>query len=112
MVHPLCLMEVIIEPISREDREENTLYPNGAHLTDLREIRELVHKMERPGITPSLVYPHDWHEKDLMLFHNRGVMHSVVGVFKDGQIRVFHQCNIAGSDIPQGPSNEDRLKWE
>lgn len=50
-------------------------------------------------------------EKDLMLFHNRGVMHSVVGVFKEGQVRIFHQCNLAASDEVAGPSKEDIDKW-
>jgi len=33
-------------------------------------------------------------------------MHSVVGVFKEGQIRLFHQCNLAASDEPWG-----RVEW-
>ncbi|KAJ7052293.1 hypothetical protein C8F01DRAFT_627122 [Mycena amicta] len=59
----------------------------------------------------SLVYPHDWNEKDLVLFHNRGVLHTVVGAFAEDQVRGFHQCNLAASDDPAGPSNEDVLKW-
>ena len=46
-----------------------------------------------------------------MLFHNRGVLHSVVGVFKPDQIRIFHQCNLAASDEPTGPSEEDIRRW-
>ena len=51
------------------------------------------------------------HEKDLVLFHNRGVTHSVVGAFKEDQIRKFHQCNLAASDFPVGPSEDDVKKW-
>ncbi|KAG8219336.1 hypothetical protein J3R82DRAFT_219 [Butyriboletus roseoflavus] len=51
-----------------------------------------------------LVYPHDWQEKDLVL------LHSVVGAFKPYQVRALHQCNLAASDVPAGPS-EDDLKW-
>jgi hypothetical protein len=47
------------------------------------------------------------HEKDLVIFHNRGVLHTVVGAFKPDQVRAFHQCNLAASDDPQGPSKED-----
>ncbi|KAL0564229.1 hypothetical protein V5O48_017825, partial [Marasmius crinis-equi] len=112
MVHPAAVKEVIIEPVSREDRREGALYPDGTHLKDLYELRDLLWRMQRPGIAPSLVYPHDWKEKDLFLFHNRGVMHSVVGHFKEGQVRLLHQCNLAASDEPIGPSTEDRLKWE
>ena len=50
-------------------------------------------------------------ERDLVLFHNRGLMHTIVGAFKEDQVRLFHQCNIAGSDDPKGPSEDDVLKW-
>jgi alpha-ketoglutarate-dependent taurine dioxygenase len=48
------------------------------------------------------VYPHDWQEKDLVLFHNHGVLHTVVGAFKPDQVCAFHQCNLAASDDPVG----------
>ncbi len=51
------------------------------------------------------------HEKDLVLFHNRGVLHTVVGAFTKEQVRAFHQCNLAASDDPTGPSVEDVQKW-
>lgn len=50
-------------------------------------------------------------EKDMVLFHNRGVLHTVVGAFKEDQVRAFHQCNLAASDDPTGPSEEDVKKW-
>jgi alpha-ketoglutarate-dependent taurine dioxygenase len=50
--------------------------------------------MQRPAIAPSLVYPHDWNEKDLVIFHNRGVLHSVVGAFAPDQVRAFHQVSF------------------
>jgi xanthine dioxygenase len=35
---------------------------------------------------------HSWRsEKDLILFHNRGLLHSAVGTLRRDQIRVFHQ---------------------
>jgi len=58
-----------------------------------------------------LVYPHDWQENDFVLFHNRGVLHSVVGAFTPDQVRVFHQCNLAASDEPTGPNEEDIKKY-
>ena len=57
----------------------------------------------------------DWflcrREKDLVLFHNRGVLHTVVGAFKPDQVRAFHQCNLAASDDPAGPTPEDVKQW-
>ncbi|KAA1477211.1 Clavaminate synthase-like protein [Dentipellis sp. KUC8613] len=106
-----AVAEMIIAPLPDGAEREGALYPDGAHLKDLKSVRELLYQMQRPSIAPELVYPHDWHEKDLVLFHNRGVMHSVVGEFKPGQVRVFHQCNLAASDEPTGPSAEDLQKW-
>jgi xanthine dioxygenase len=53
----------------------------------------------------------DRRENDLILFHNRGVMHAGFGALSPGQIRVFHQCNLAASDDPVGPDEEDIRKW-
>lgn len=47
----------------------------------------------------------------MVLFHNRGVLHSVVGAFSSDQVRAFHQCNLAASDDPAGPTEEDVLKY-
>ena len=47
----------------------------------------------------------------MILFHNRGVLHSAVGAFKPDQVRAFHQCNLAASDDPIGPSYADVLKY-
>ncbi|KIP11549.1 hypothetical protein PHLGIDRAFT_27807 [Phlebiopsis gigantea 11061_1 CR5-6] len=112
-VHPCGACELFVDPLPRTEdgSPQGGLYPEGAHLVDLKTVRNLIYDMQRPGIAPSLVYPHDWHEKDLMLFHNRGVMHSVVGHFKPGKPRVFHQCNLAASDEPLGPSIQDILRW-
>jgi len=110
-VHPCGVAELLIDPLPAGADKEGALYPDGAHLTDLKEVREFLYKMQRPGIAPPLVYPHDWQEKDFVLFHNRGVLHSVVGAFAPDQVRAFHQCNLAASDDPAGPSKEDVEKW-
>ncbi|KAI0041812.1 hypothetical protein FA95DRAFT_1610709 [Auriscalpium vulgare] len=60
---------------------------------------------------PHLVYPHDWREKDLVLFHNRGVTHSIVGNLTPDQVRIYHQCNLAASSEPAGPSADDVATW-
>ena len=46
-------------------------------------------------------------ENDFFLFHNRGLLHTVVGAFTPDQVRAFHQCNLAASDEPAGPTPED-----
>ena len=63
MVHPLAVTEMYIVPLKQGQAHEGALYPNGAHLTDLREIRNLVYKMQRPGIAPDVrsnfIHPHN-----------------------------------------------------
>jgi len=110
-VHPCGVAELLVDPLPAGTKREGALYPDGTHITNLKEARELMYKMQRPGIVPNLVYPHDWREKDLVLFHNRGVLHTVVGAFKEDQVRAFHQCNLAASEDPVGPSDEDVKKW-
>ncbi|KAJ7436290.1 Clavaminate synthase-like protein [Mycena galericulata] len=102
-VHACAAAEILIDPLPADAARKGALYPDGAHLMDLEEVRELLYKMQRPAIAPQLVYPHDWRENDLILFNNGGVMQSVVGALRPDQIRVFHVCNLAGA--------EDVRKW-
>jgi alpha-ketoglutarate-dependent taurine dioxygenase len=76
---------------------------DGTVLDDLAEVREIVHRLQRPGIAPELVYAVDWEEGDMALFNNRGVLHTVTGSFEEGEVRVFRQCNVAASDGVEGP---------
>lgn len=58
--HPCAVAELLIDPLPEGAAKEGALYPDGAHLTDLKEVRSLLYKMQRPAIDPGLVYPHDW----------------------------------------------------
>jgi alpha-ketoglutarate-dependent taurine dioxygenase len=72
----------------------------GASVGDLAECRRLVYDLMRPAIAPSRVYVHPWRDGDLVIFHNRGVWHSVVGSLGPSDLRVYHQCNLASSEPP------------
>jgi xanthine dioxygenase len=76
---------------------------DGTVIDDLKTVRETLYRLQRPSISPQFVYPHDWDEGDLVLFNNHGVMHSIVGAFADDEVRIFRQCNMAGSRPPLGP---------
>jgi len=76
--------------------------PNGDVITDLKEARDLVHRLQRPAISPKYVYAHDWVEGDFVLFNNQGVTHSVVGAFSPEERRLFRQCNMASSEGVMG----------
>ncbi|KAH7884907.1 Clavaminate synthase-like protein [Phlebopus sp. FC_14] len=52
--------EILIDALPPDADREGALYPDGAHLTDLKEVRDLVVRLMRPGIAPSLIYPHVW----------------------------------------------------
>ena len=80
--------------------------PNGEVMNDLAEVRELVHKLQRPAISPQYVYAHDWVQGDLVLFNNQGVTHSVVGAFSPEEKRLFRQCNMASSEGVMGPDGK------
>ena len=53
-VHPCGAMELLVDPLPEGAKREGALYPDGAHITDLKEVRELLYKMQRPGIAPSV----------------------------------------------------------
>lgn len=76
---------------------------DGRVIDDLQQVREIIYRLQRPGISPEFVYAHDWEEGDLVLFNNHGVLHSVVGAFAEGEVRLFRQCNLAASRGPIGP---------
>lgn len=74
---------------------------------DLVKVRELLYKMQRPGISPENVLAHEWKDGDMVFFHNRGLLHSVVGCLRDDDVRIFHQCNMASADDPIPATEED-----
>jgi alpha-ketoglutarate-dependent taurine dioxygenase len=80
--------------------------PDGKVMTDLKEVRDLVHRLQRPGIAPKYVYAHDWAEGDCVLFNNQGVIHSVVGAFTPEEKRLFRQCNLASGEGVMGPDGK------
>lgn len=84
-VHPSAVEDLIID---------------GKPVGDLKKVREILYKFQRPAISPENVYAHEWKDGDFVIFHNRGLLHSVVGSLKDTDERVFHQCNIASADEP------------
>jgi xanthine dioxygenase len=73
-------------------------------LSNLGECRRVLYELMRPAIAPSKVYAHPWRRGDLVIFNNRGVWHSVVGALRPSDQRVYHQCNLASSEPPLGPS--------
>ncbi|KAL1612705.1 hypothetical protein SLS60_000934 [Paraconiothyrium brasiliense] len=88
-IHPSAVQELVSK--------------DGTVIDDLKEVREIVYRLQRPGIAPELVFPIDWEEGDFAIFNNRGVLHSVTGSFLPEEVRIFRQCNMAASQPVQGP---------
>ncbi|PKK45329.1 hypothetical protein CI102_10127 [Trichoderma harzianum] len=76
---------------------------NGEVIDDLERVRDILYRLQRPGIAPQLVYAHDWEEGDFVIFHNRGLQHSIVGSLAEDEVRIMRQCIIAGTEMPEGP---------
>jgi len=53
-VHPCGVMELYVSPLPEGASREGALYPDGAHITDLKEARGLLYTMQRPAIAPSV----------------------------------------------------------
>lgn len=55
-VHPCGVSELLVAPLPEGAKREGALFPDGAHLTDLKEVRELLYKMQRPAIAPQVSF--------------------------------------------------------
>ncbi|KAG6327197.1 hypothetical protein ID866_11892, partial [Astraeus odoratus] len=53
-VHPWAVQELIIAPLPEHAKRDGALYPDGAHLKDLRQIRNLLYRIQRPAIAPQV----------------------------------------------------------
>jgi xanthine dioxygenase len=84
-LHAYCVEDLIVD---------------GKPLGDLETCREILYDLMRPAIAPSRIYAHPWRDGDLVIFHNRALWHSVVGSMRPSDLRVYHQCNLAGSAPP------------
>lgn len=52
-VHPCGVLALEVAPLpAGATKTEGCLYPNGATLTNLQEVRDLLYTMQRPGIAP------------------------------------------------------------
>ena len=52
-VNACAAQELLIDPLPEDTSRKGALYPDGAHIGDLKEVRDLLYKMQRPAIAPS-----------------------------------------------------------
>ncbi|KAF2770532.1 alpha-ketoglutarate dependent xanthine dioxygenase [Teratosphaeria nubilosa] len=81
----------------------NPITNTTTHTSDLQQVREICHAMQGKVYKAENVYAHRWQEGDLVLFHNRGVMHSITGQLGrwQGKKRVLWQCSMASGSWPE-----------
>lgn len=53
-VHPLVVTEIRVDPLPEGNQTQGTLYPLGGTISDLKEIRDILYRMQRPGIAPDV----------------------------------------------------------
>jgi xanthine dioxygenase len=53
-VHPCGVSEIFVDAVPASKSKEGALYPDGAHLTDLADVRGILYEMQRPGIAPDV----------------------------------------------------------
>jgi hypothetical protein len=59
-VAPCGAAELLVDALPAGAKREGALHPDGAHITDLKETRELLYKMQRPGIAPNVRQIASW----------------------------------------------------
>ena len=57
-VHPCGAKELHVDPLPEGASREGALYPDGGVITDLKQVRETLYKMQRPGIAPQVSTGH------------------------------------------------------
>ncbi|CAO2650232.1 Nn.00g015240.m01.CDS01 [Neocucurbitaria sp. VM-36] len=91
--------------------ELHTTSPSTGEVTvmsDLQQVRHTVHKLLKKVYKPENIYFHRWREGDLVIFHNRGVVHSITGELsapsgdEDQEKRLLWQCTMASGTEPVG----------
>ncbi|KAI7082555.1 hypothetical protein KC356_g8289 [Hortaea werneckii] len=69
---------------------------------DLDEVRSICHSFQSRVYSPENVYAHRWEKGDLVIFHNRGVMHSITGqLARHPERRLLWQFNMASLTEPE-----------
>ena len=75
-------------------------------IDDVEKARSIVYNMQKKVYSAGNIYPHRWAEGDLVIFHNRGVMHSITGQLSkhkqdEDKKRMLWQCTMTSLSPPQ-----------
>ncbi|KAK4870436.1 hypothetical protein LT330_004784 [Penicillium expansum] len=75
-------------------------------MDDVEKVREVVYKMQSKIYAAENIYAHRWQEGDVVIFHNRGVMHSITGQLaqykeQEDKRRLLWQCTMTSTTAPK-----------
>ncbi|KAJ5782869.1 hypothetical protein N7457_004643 [Penicillium paradoxum] len=75
-------------------------------MDDVEKVRQVVYKMQRKIYGAENIYAHHWQEGDVVIFHNRGVMHSITGQLakykeEEDKRRLLWQCTMTSTTAPK-----------
>ncbi|KAJ6078794.1 hypothetical protein N7467_008547 [Penicillium canescens] len=75
-------------------------------MDDVEKVREVVHNMQKKIYAAENIYAHRWQEGDVVIFHNRGVMHSITGQLakykeEEDKKRMLWQCTMTSTTPPK-----------
>ncbi|KAJ5817874.1 hypothetical protein N7447_007882 [Penicillium robsamsonii] len=75
-------------------------------MDDVKKVREVVYKMQSKIYAAENIYAHHWQEGDVVIFHNRGVMHSITGQLakykeEEDKRRLLWQCTMTSTTPPK-----------
>lgn len=74
-------------------------------IDDVEEVRKIVYHFQKRIWAAENIYAHRWEEGDLVVFHNRGVMHSITGQLAkhkedESKKRLMWQCTMTSGTPP------------
>ncbi|GME31363.1 Alpha-ketoglutarate dependent xanthine dioxygenase [Neofusicoccum parvum] len=72
---------------------------------DVPTVRKIVYAMQRKVYAAENIYAHRWREGDVVIFHNKGVMHSITGQLakykeEEEKKRLMWQCTMSTTQKP------------
>lgn len=75
-------------------------------MDDVQEVRRLVYKLQQRIYKAENIYAHRWEQGDIVIFHNRGVMHSITGQLAEykedtDKKRLLWQCTMTSTTPPK-----------
>ncbi|CAI7621547.1 hypothetical protein N7533_013140 [Penicillium manginii] len=75
-------------------------------MNDVEQVRNKIYSMQRKIYAAENIYAHRWEEGDLVIFHNRGVMHSITGQLakykeEEDKKRMLWQCTMTSTSAPK-----------